>query len=310
MAKLISYQCCLGINNRKRTEDLKQPTVPFRPGLSPDDLTYEVRVADNIDIDNAHMPNRRAGFEFITPGISNVWATRDKLQAFCLVSGNLCKLLVDNSTPILMPGVGPEQMIFQEIENYIFYSNGSINGYIKDGIAYAIPETTELFRIKLPAGQCMEAFRGRIYVGAKNILWFSDAYRYFRLDARRNFKQFPDDIDMIAATIDGLYISFGGITYFLTGDNPHKFELRPVSGHGAYRNTRSWISGSKIGKGEYPGIVPMWTAPDGIRCGFPSGKMANLTIDNYVMPEGITAASLVNTNSNGEGYAQYITTIR
>ena len=289
---------------------MKQPTVPYRPGLSEEELTYEVRKATNIDIDNAYMWNSRMGFDLITASVSNIWATRDKLQAFCLKNGNLCKLLVDFSTPVLMPGVGTGQMIFQEIENYIFYSNGSINGYIKDGTAYVIPETTELFRIKFPAGQCMESFRGRIYVGAKNILWFSDAYRYFRLDARRNFKQFPNDIDMIAATIDGLYIASGGITYFLTGDNPHKFELRPVSGHGAYRNTRSWISGSKIGKGEYPGIVPMWTAPDGIRCGFPSGKMANLTIDNYVMPAGITAASLVNINVNNEGYAQYITTIR
>ena len=300
----------MGINNRKRTEDLKQPVVPFRPGLSPDDLTYEVRVADNIDIDNARMPNRRAGVDFVMSGISNVWATRDKLQAFCLVSGNLCKLLVDFSTPLLMPGVGSTQMIFQEIENYVFYSNGATAGYIQNGVAHPIPETTELFRIKLPAGQCMESFRGRIYVGAKNVLWFSDAYRYFRLDARRNFKQFPDEIDLVAATIDGLYVVSGGITYFLTGDNPHKFELRPVAGYGAYRNTRQTILGTKIGKGEYVGDVPMWTGTEGICCGFPSGKLASLTIDNYIMPEGITAASLVNINANNEGYAQYITTIR
>ena len=310
MAKLLSYQCCLGINNRKRTEDLKQPTTPFRPGLSPDDLTYEVRVADNIDIDNARMPNRRAGFEFITSGISNVWATSDKLQAFCIKNNNLCKLLVDFSVVPIMFGVGTTQMIFQEIENYIFYSNGSVSGYIQNGVAHVIPETTELFRIKLPAGQCMESFRGRIYVGAGKVLWFSDAYRYFRLDARRNFKQFPDEIDLISATIDGLYVVSGGITYFLTGDNPHKFELRPVAGYGAYRNTRNIMPGAKIGKGEYQGDVPVWTGVEGVCCGFPSGKLVNLTIENYKMPGGVSSASLVNTNSNGEGYAQYITTIK
>jgi hypothetical protein len=310
MAKLISYQCCMGINNRKHTEDLKQPTIPFRPGLSPDDLTYEVRIANNIDVDNARMPNRRSGVDFISIGISNVWATRDKLQAFCLKDGDLCRLKLDHTTIPLMYEVGSGLMIFQEIENYVFYSNGSVSGYIKDGVAYVIPETTELFRLKLPAGQCMESFRGRIYSGAGHVLWFSDAYRYFRLDARRNFKQFPDDIDLIAATIDGLYVVSGGITYFLTGDNPHKFELRPVAGYGAYRNTRQIVLGSKIGKGEYAGDVPVWTGTEGICCGFPSGKLLNLTIENYIMPEGLSAASMVNTNVNGEGFTQYITTIK
>ena len=310
MAKLISYQLCLGINNRKHTEDLKQPTVPYRPGLSPEDLTYEVSIADNINIDNARMPSRRAGVDFITTGIYNVWATSDKLQAYCLKGADLCRLNIDHSTTVIMLGVGTGQMVFQEIENYVFFNNNSVAGYIQNGVAYVIPETVELFRIKLPAGQCMESFRGRIYVGAKNILWFSDAYRYFRLDARRNFKQFPEDIDLIAATTDGLYVASGGITYFLTGDNPHKFELRPVAGYGAYRNTRQVISGSKVGNGEYPGDVPIWTGTEGICCGFPSGKLVNLTIENYIMPLGINAASIVNTNVGGEGFSQYITTIK
>ena len=310
MAKLISYQLCLGINNRKHTEDLKQPTVPFRPALSPEDLTYEVRVADNLDIDNAYMPSRRSGVDFIVSGIYNVWSTLDKLQAFCLKGTDLCRLNVDHTATIIMPGVGTDRMIFQEIENYVFFSNGATAGYIQNGVAHLTPDTTEPFRLKLPAGQCMESFRGRIYVGKKNVLWFSDAYRYFRLDARRNFKQFPDDVDLIAATIDGLYVVSGGITYFLTGDNPHKFELRPVAGYGAYRNTRQVISGSKVGKGEYPGDVPVWTGTEGICCGFPSGKLVNLTIENYAMPIGLSSASIVNTNVNGAGFAQYITTIK
>jgi hypothetical protein len=308
--RLISYQLCLGINNRKPTEDLQQPTHPYRPGLAPEDLAYEARIADNIDVDNASMPSRRQGTELLTTGVTNVWATADKLQAFCLVAGDLCRLNLDHTTEVLVRECGTAPMIFQEIENLIFFSNGGTAGYIKDRVAYAIPETTEQFRLKLPAGQCMESYRGRLYVGAGKVMWFSDAYRYFRLDGRKNFKQFPDEVDLIAATTDGLYVVSGGITYFLTGDNPHKFELRPVAGYGAFRGTRRLIHGSKVGKGEYQGEIPMWTGAEGICCGLPSGRLLNLSVEKYIMPEGQSAASMVNINVNGAGYSQYITTIK
>ena len=54
----------------------------------------------------------------------------------------------------------------------------------------------------------------------------------------------------------------------------------------------------------------MWTSTEGVCYGLPGGTVKNLTIDKYIMPEGIVAASLINTNVNGEGYAQNITTIR
>jgi hypothetical protein len=309
--KMGSWQNCLGVQNRKHTEDLKQPTFPYRPGLTPDELSYEVSKADNIDIDAAMMPNRRRGTDLISAtGIRNIWSTQDKLQAFCVQNGALCRLNPDYSTVILASGFGDTQVVFQEVPGMILFSNGTEIGYIINGTAAPVPDTTQQFRIKLPACQCMEYYRGRVFVGKGKILYFSDAFRFFRLDARKNFKQFPDEIDLIAATTDGIYIACGGITYFMDGENPHKFELRPVAGYGAYRNTRQLISGSKLGQGDFPGDVAIWTGEEGVCCGLPSGSLKNITTERYKMPTGLTAASLIVPDVPGENYPQFITTIK
>lgn len=311
-SKLISYKHCLGINNRVRTEDIKQPMSGFRPGTEEEGTSYEVQVANNIDINNSGMPNSRIGTTLLAAGVTNIWATDDKTQAYCIKSSNLCQLRADYATAVLMPQVGNLPMVFQQVNDWVFFTNGALVGYIQNGIANLIPGTTQLFRLPLPAGQCLEYFRGRIYVGVGNVLWFSDAFRYFRLDGRRNFKQFPDPIDLIAATTDGMYVAAGNLTYFMEGMNPHKFELRPVAGYGAYRNSRKSVLRSKIGQStsaEDDKYVPMWTATEGIVAGLPSGALKNLTIEKFIMPSGLVAASMINTNVNGEGYTQFITSI-
>jgi hypothetical protein len=306
--KTISYQECLGIQNRKRTEDLKQPAA------YPRDLTYEVSIADNIDIDNAHMPNRRKGFDLLgSYGLRSMWANKSKTKAYCVKNNNLCALNIAAGFPVLMYGVQPP-VVFQEVNDMTFFTNERIIGYIQEGVAQLVPNTTQLFRLPLPAGQCMEYFRGRVYVGRGKTLWFSDAFRYFRLDGRRNFKQFPDEIDIIAtAHGSGLYVVAGNITYFLEGQNPHKFELRSVAGYGAYRGTRTEAFRSKIGEStqaEDDHEVPVWTAHEGIVAGLPGGNLKNMTLDKYIMPIGLSAASMINMNVNNEGFSQFITSIK
>ena len=309
--KMISYQSCLGIQNRKPTEDLKQPTTPYYAALARDELTYEAFKADNIDIDNAMMPSRRQGVDLLSSTVAHsLWSTQDRLTAYCISGNDLCKLNTDYSLSVILYGVGSAPMVFQEVPGLILYTNGRVNGFIQDNVAYPIPDTTQQFRIKLPAGQCMEYYRGRVYVGSGSVIWFSDAFRFFRLDGRRNFKQFPDEIDLMAATTDGIYVACGGITYFMEGVNPHKFELRPVAGYGAYRNTRRLISGEKIGNGGITEDVAIWTGEEGICCGMPAGKLLNITMEKYKMPSGLVATSLVVPDTPNGNYAQYITIIK
>ena len=313
-SKLVSYKHCLGINNRMKPEDIKQPAPGYNPSMDIDNAatSYEAVVADNIDINNSGMINSRLGYSLITTGIKNIWSSDNKLRAYCLKGADLCQLKPDLSTVVIMPGVGVSYMVFQQVNEWDFFSNGNVIGYIADGTASYIPGTTQMFRLPLPPGQCMEYFRGRIYVGSGNVLWFSDAFRYFRLDGRRNFKQFPDSIDLIAATVDGLYVAAGNLTYFLDGENPHKFELRPVAGYGAYRNSRKLVVRSKIGQTsqvEDDKYVSIWTATEGVVAGLPNGHLLNLSIEKFIMPAGLNAASMINTNVNGEGYTQFVTSI-
>jgi len=309
--KTISYQNCLGINTRKNLEDIKSPIAPKPYPAEFDALAYEVSVANNIDIDAASMPSRRNGFEALdeVPTYS-LWANHEKTIAFCVRNSFICRILLDLTFNPLRE-VQSNDFIFQETPDGIYASNGQSIYCIKDLSVDDLLLVDQPFKAQMPACTIMEYFRGRLYAVVGKVLWFSDAFRFFKRDMRTNFKVFPYDIDMVAATIDGLYVSAGGITYFLVGDNPHKFDLRSIAGVGAIRGSRAYISGTRIKEGLYTGLVPVWATPDGICYGYPAGKLSIPTASKYIMPTGSIGASLVRPMEDKQnGYTQIISTVR
>jgi hypothetical protein len=309
--KYASYQKCLGINNRTNREDVKSPAAPKPFNPKDEDVSYELSAAENIDIDHALMPSRRAGFEEVdtTPTYS-LWSNQNRTLAYCVRNSFLCLINMDY-TFTAIKHVLSNDFVFQETPDGIYVTNGQVIYMLNEAVVSDLPIVTQNFKAQIPAGSCMEYFRGRLYVAVGSVLWFSDAFRFFQRDMRYNFKAFSDDIELVAATVDGLYVAAGGITYFLTGDNPHKFDLRPIAGFGAIHGSRTYISGTRIKEGLYGGIVPVWASSEGPCYGFPAGKLSTPMSSKYIMPAGLVGASIVRPRTDKtEGYTQVITTIR
>jgi hypothetical protein len=309
--KIISYQNCLGLNTRKHTEDIKSPDAPKPYPANFESLAYEVDTALNIEIDAANMPNRREGYVAIDAvDTHSLWANHERSEAYCIRGSWLCSIDTSfNVTPLHF--VGPERMMFQEVPGAIYATNGTQLLTIVDGVVTNLPSVSQDFKAQMVAGQCISFFRGRLYVAKDDVLWFSDAFRFFKRDMRFNFKPFSGFVDMVAYTVDGLYVSAGGITYFLTGDNPHKFDLRPIAGYGAIYGSLTYVNGSQIKDGLYNGEVPVWASTEGLCFGYPAGKMVNMTSDKFIMASGSYGASLARPRlDTGDGYTQFITTIR
>jgi hypothetical protein len=301
-----SFRKCLGINNRSNSEDLILPDYK-------NEYSYELEVGENININNAYTPSMRGGVSLLkTVPTYSMWATQDENKAFCVQNDCLCKLFPDLTTYALASGFpNSSKVSYVEINDTVYLTNYLNIGYIRDDTYEDIPAITQTFKIKMPAGQCIEYYWGRLYVARDNVLWFSDALRFNRLDLRKNFKVLPDEIDLVAAADDGLYVAAGGITYFLEGTNPHKFVLRPVAPYGAYRGQKIVVPGEKILNGQITKPLSVWSSTEGICIGMPSGQLRNITISNYIMPDGNTFACFFREDkTKKDSYGQIITTVR
>ena len=303
--KTRSFRKCLGINNRSSVDALVLPDYK-------NEYAYELEKGENMDIDDTFSPSLRAGVSLIRNiPTHSIWATADEKKAFCVQNDSLCRLYPDLTTSVIAVGFPKNRVAYVEVNGVVYLTNYFKIGSITNYVFTEFVDINQVYKIKMPAGQDIEYFWSRLYVARDNILWFSDALRFNRLNLIQNFKVFPAEIDLIAATENGMYVSAGGVTYFLEGTNPHKFTLRPVAPYGAYRGQKIIVPGELILKGATTKPVPVWASSEGMCAGLPSGELLNLTMNNYIMPEGHSfACFLKKDKTKKEGYSQLITTVK
>lgn len=135
------------------------------------------------------------------------------------------------------------------------------------------------FLVPPPYGQIIEYSRGRIYIAAGNLLWFTEPLRYGTVHAVHGFFMFPERITMVMSVNDGLYVS-SDVTYFIDGTpiikgNTVMFQtLTPVLPYKA-------IEGAACHLIDSPDV--MWLSERGVVFGSNAGKVQNLTEENVAM---------------------------
>jgi len=92
------------------------------------------------------------------------------------------------------------------------------------------------FGIKPPAGDVLEYFNGRIYIAQDNVVWYTDPLRYGLVKPHMSFLMFPENVTVMKAVADGLYIC-SDQTYWLSGIDTNEFQQRPVLPYGAVKGT-------------------------------------------------------------------------
>jgi hypothetical protein len=281
--------------------------VPDSGRLEPHQLLY----AYNIDISDKGKPSRRGGvIKKVTPGGTVHSLFGDNKMCYYVESGVLKRLHEDYSSSVIRTGVSDYPMKFVEVNDYYYYSNASVIGYIYLGVGgvFVEPSIDHLYA-PLP-GQHIEYYNGRLYVARNETIWYSNVNDHGAVDRRRNFIPFENEITMMRAVDNGIWITVGDThrqtTYFMGGATREEFSLRRFAGYGCIEGSDVKIKdGSKVGKG-LSGTVIMWTTDNGICIGGNGGQFINITDGKYKTPDKRFGAGLFRDEN---GLAQYITTL-
>ena len=102
-----------------------------------------------------------------------------------------------------------------------------------------------------------------------------------RTDKRKNFKQLPSRITLLAAVEDGIYLSDLEKTYFLAGGDPGEAALMDKADYPAIPYTAQKIDAERIGGLGLSGSAVLWASTMGICLGANQGQFKNLTEDYY-----------------------------
>jgi hypothetical protein len=189
----------------------------------------------------------------------------------------------------------------------VYLTNKSYIGYYKNFSVTAVPAPTTNYKLPLPAGQRIEYYRGRLYVAKGNVIYIADAL-CDHYDIRTGFRVFENDITMLRAVDNGIYVSDGN-TWFLQGAEPDEFQRTKVSDSDAIPYTDSIISGLYVGSG-IAGNMAIWTSTYGICIGDNTGVVKNLTSDRYYMSSGTSGYGMGDCAvRNKNGQVHYITSL-
>jgi hypothetical protein len=275
--------------------------------LTPQDLVE----ADNVDIDNQGRATRRPGYtkKYIPSGqLHSMWSN-DRICLF--VDGTtLMRLLTDYTATTIRTNISSLPVDYDDWNETVYYTNASVIGYIVNGVDQTLSDPGLDFKDVIPPGQHITYYNGRIYVAKDQTIWYTDAYALNRIDMRKNVIQMKDEITMMKAVDDGIYVSIGDIddrssVIFLGGTTPEEFTYREVADYGAIEGTGRKTKGAFVGDGVV-GDPIMWISRKGICIGANGGSFRNLTAGRYEVPNNRYGAGqfrLIN------GIPQYISTL-
>jgi hypothetical protein len=293
----IIFQNFKGINN-----------VADANNLGTDELTE----AENIDIDNEGKASRRNGYTRIfTPSdkMHSLWSN-DRICLF--VDGTtLRRLFADYSSATIRTNVGNQPMGFVDVNENVHYSNATVNGYIdSSGNDHQYPTPTDNYKEATKVGQHIEYFNGRLFIAKNETIWYTDAYNYGVIDMRTNAIKMKDEVTMMKAVDDGMYVSIGDINnrssvIFLSGNTPSDMHSREVAGYGAIEGTGVKAKSAYIGNGA-SGKQVLWTSHKGICLGENGGKFTNLTATKYNVTQNRYGAGQFKITN---GVPQYIASL-
>ena len=258
---------------------------------------------ENLDIDNSMALSSRPGSDLKLSGTSvhSLWSDGNILCLF--VEGTLLYRLTQELTSVNIGEVGSGRMSYAPWNDKIYMTNESYIGHYKDDVLNPVPSPDINFKVPLPAGRFIAYYRARLYVARKNVLYISDPLSD-HFDVRSGYRTFANDITMLIAVDDGLYVADGNV-WFLPGDEPDVLKRDKVSDADAIPYTAVVINGEFIGNG-LDGNLAIWTSVDGICLGGNDGKVKNLTRSRYAMSShGIGGAVIRTVN----GKSHYIATL-
>jgi hypothetical protein len=272
----------------------------------------ELTEAPNIDIDNEGRARRRNGHtrKYNPSGKTHSMWSNDRICLF--VEGtDLKRLYADYSTTVIRSNISNLPMEFVDVNENVYYSNASVNGWVDTfGSDNRYDTPTVNYKAKPQPAQHIEYYNGRIYHAKDETIWFTDPYNYGVIDMRMNAIKMKDEVTMMKAVDDGIYVSIGDINdrssiIFLSGSTPDEFVSKEVANYGAIEGTAVKPKSAFVGDGA-SGKTVLWTSRKGICLGGNGGVFKNLTATRYEVPANRYGAGMFRIK---DGLPQYIASL-
>lgn len=277
----------------------------------------EVQEAFDIDFDIDRYAHRKQhGSTLLIAGIyDNLWSN-GKI-CLCTQNGNLYRLHEDFTTlTLLRADVGDNPMSYCDVAGtgIVYYSNGAVIGYVRDGQNYVMPSTTVRDRINTPPMYPIEYFGNRLWGFVGDVLIKTDPDQLFlfnRVNMEGGFYQRKGQGTLLKAVQDGLYIADGS-HWFIANAGREAESIRFICDYDAITGmvTQNPVDVETIttegtlssGKGH------LWVTEKGIRYGLAGGISGNFTRKRISIPASVRGACL--HRNDDDGFNQFIAVLR
>ncbi len=192
--------------------------------------------------------------------------------------------------------VGDSPMSFVTHNGVVYYTNGTVIGYIKNGQGYNFDTPTAKYKSAPPPGQIIGYYNGALYICQKNVLWVTDTLAMNQVDMRNGYKQFPADITMFAPVDDGIFISTTEKVYWLGGLNPDKMYWREIYDKPVIKGAWTYVDSRLFGKRKLDFMqgktIVMYTN-GGLCWGTNNGIFGNISARKYRGPSGMPRGAAI-----------------
>lgn len=143
---------------------------------------------------------------------------------------------------------------------------------------------------RMPGGEMVAAWRGRLLVVRGSCLYASEAMNYGLHSPRHGFVPFASRIIMLAPVEGGVFVGTRDGVTFLQGARPRDWKLQNTGGLPPVMGSQAEIDGNTLSPGMELGgqRLVLWLAPKGYVLGTASGQLIELQADRM---DGVIATS-------------------
>ena len=141
----------------------------------------------------------------------------------------------------------------------------------------------------MPSGEFITWLAGRLYIARGNTLYFSEAGRPHLHTPAHNYIQFSGLITFIESVSDGIYVGDSRGVWFLSGNDPVKFEQILVNINRAIRRSGVKIPAGNLPEKKVPSPNPVavWLSTVGYVAGMDGGVTVELQPERVKVPAGL-----------------------
>lgn len=299
----------------------------IRNTVSPERLRPgELESAVNVDLDDVGQVRRRRGYERRSTGrFHSLFHTGKHLLG--VKNDELGIISLNGFTFTAIEAAGPSPISYTMVADTTYYSSAAVSGKIDASgarsdwgapgnplwLSPVVNPTVTLGEVRgqllgaPPMATEIESWSGRIYMAHKRTLWATELFLYDYVDKTRNYLQFEDDITLVAATDNGLFVGTRSTISYLSGVFSEGLRLKHVASYGVVPGSLARVQADRVHPQARQSPMPdgqavMFMTTQGICAGFDGGELYNITKGRVALPEAARVAALYREDSGGTTY--------